>query len=416
LSYAKIKYTPLKYIEPFHKERESFFIRAIITGYGGGKTYAGCMELIQVSAINRKIPNIYIEPTYQMVKDILYPQMISILDENSIPYEINKSEHNFYFPLWNGIVWLRSGDKPEKIKGVNVGLIGIDEPFIQDEEIYKIAISRTRHPKARIKGLFFTGTPEQLNWGYRILEEDKKENTKVYSGSTYDNIHLPSSYVESLLTHYSDKEVRAYVRGEFVNLALGLAYYPFSNDNVKEFKYVDYRPLEISCDFNIDLMSWSIGQEINGIDYEFDYVELEGFANTELMCQTIKNKFPNHNGHIIFYGDISGNQRHPEASLTNWAIIREQFPAAVITYQKIKNIKDRVDAYNGRLCNSKLQRKAFVTSNMKRLIGDLRQVTWEMLLTKSKAGLFTHASDAVSYKMFSKYPLTGKPTSEWKRL
>lgn len=408
---AKLAYKPHEYLRDFHNDREKYFIRAVVTGYGGGKTYAGCMELIKCSGINKGVPNIYIEPTYQMIKDILEPTLIDILDKNKIPYIHNKSEHNFIFPLWDGMIWLRSGDKPEKIKGVNAGVLGIDEPFIQDEEIFKIAISRARHPEAKIKGLFLTGTPEQLNWGYEMLIENPQPNTKMYRGSTYDNVkYVGEDYIQNLKAHYSEKEIDAYVKGEFVNLTTGNAYYPFSDANIiKKFEYLNYRPLEISCDFNVDIMSWHIGQEMNGSDFTFDFVELEGQANTELLCQMLKNKYPNQQGGWIFYGDIAGSQRRPETSRTNWAIIKDQFPNAKIYYQNINNIKDRIDAVNSRLKNSLGDSYYFITENCKRLIKDYRQVTWEMLLNKTKAGKLTHASDGESYKLFWKYDLRGKP-------
>ncbi len=171
------------------------------------------------------------------------------------------------------------------------------------------------------------------------------------------------------------------------------------------------RPLEVSCDFNVDLMCWNIGQEKEGKDYVFDFVELENEANTDYLCQVLKNQYPQHEGGWHFYGDISGNKRDPAAARTNWAIIREHFPGASIDYQNIRNIKDRIDAFNGRLRN-KNGCHWFVTKNCKRLIKDLRQVTWEHLLNKGKAGRLTHASDGESYRMFWKYPLTGKIRSK----
>ena len=407
-----VKYTPHEYIRSFHNDRLNYFIRAIVTGYGGGKTYAGCMELLYCSTLNKGIPNLYIEPTYQMIKDILEPTLVKILDESQIPYERNRSEHNFKFPLWNGHIWLRSGDKPEKLKGINAGVIGIDEPFIQDEEIFKIAVSRVRHPNAKVKGVFLTGTPEQLNWGYELLIENRQDNTQIYRGSTYDNVkYLGESYIEHLHTHYAEKEVRAYIHGEFINLTTGTAYYAFTDDNIIDsFTPMMGRPLEISCDFNVDLMCWHIGQELNGKDITFDYVELEGQANTDLLCQMLKNKYDKHSGGWIFYGDIAGSARRPESSRTNWAIIKDNFPSAQIFYQDIKNIKDRIDSTNARIKNNRGEIKYQVTKNCKRLIKDYRQVTWEMLINKGKAGKLTHASDGESYKLHWKFDLRGRPT------
>jgi len=248
-----------------------------------------------------------------------------------------------------------------------------------------------------------------------ILNEMGDPEIQYWFWDSTQNKFIDQDAQHRIIGSFAPKEAEVRSKGHFLNLTTGNAYYTFAEENIieeKEFKYLNYRPLEISCDFNVDLMCWDIGQEINGKDYSFDFVELEGQANTELLCQMLKNKFVNHKGGFVFYGDIAGNARRPESSKTNWSIIKENFPNAEIYYQNIKNIKDRIDSTNARLKNSKDEIKYFITKNCKRLTKDFRQVTWEMLLNKNKAGKLTHASDGVSYKLFWKYPLTGKITSK----
>ena len=101
-------------------------------------------------------------------------------------------------------------------------------------------------------------------------------------------------------------------------------------------------PLEVSCDFNIGLMNWTIGQEIGGVDYSFDCVEMTGSAKTEVMCHLLRNKLREigHTGDLTFYCDIAGSANRPEASRSNIAIIQEAFPAARIETRHIANIAD----------------------------------------------------------------------------
>jgi len=235
------------------------------------------------------------------------------------------------------------------------------------------------------------------------------------------NPHIDQDAQSRIIGSYAEKEAEVRQTGHFINLTSGMAYYPFTDENIDStFKYMDYRPLEVSCDFNVGLMCWNIGQEHQGTDYTFDYVELEGQANTDLMCQMLKSKeyelsdgkFTTHSAGYIFYVDIAGSQRHPEASKTNIAIIQDNFPRAEIYYQKIKNIKDRIDSTNARLKNSKGEIKYRMHPRCKRLVKDYRQVTWELLLNKNKAGKLTHASDGETYKLHWKYPLTGRIRSK----
>ena len=52
-----VRYEPLGYLSTFHADRYEYTNRAIITGYGGGKTYAVCMERKQ--ALNGFDPTVY---------------------------------------------------------------------------------------------------------------------------------------------------------------------------------------------------------------------------------------------------------------------------------------------------------------------------------------------------------------------
>ena len=258
-----------------------------------------------------------------------------------------------------------------------------------------------------------------------VINQNKDEEVEYWYWRSDLNEYINQTALQRVIGSYAEKEAEVRSTGHFLNLTSGNAYYSFGEHNIVsdfdfermecidgEFRYMKNRPLEISCDFNVDLMSWGIGQEYQMKDYQFDYIELERHANTELMCQTLKNKYANHNGGFIFYGDIAGNQRHPEASRTNWAIIKDEFPNAELCYQSIGNIKDRVDATNARFKNGRGEILAFVTRNCKRHIKDFRRVTWEYLINKNhkdvKNELLTHASDGESYKFMWKYDLRGK--------
>lgn len=240
-----------------------------------------------------------------------------------------------------------------------------------------------------------------------IINQVKDKEVRYWYFDHNFNPHVNKEARERIIGGYADKEREVRSKGHFLNLTSGQAYYAFDNVlNIANWIYNPKLPLEISCDFNVDLMSWNIGQSFNGKDFDFDYVELEGYASTDLMCKKLRAKYPEHKAGWIFYGDISGSKRSPESSLSSWGIIQQNFPDAEIIYQNIKNIKDRVDAVNGRLKNDR-GRFAFISENMARLKLDLMRVTWEMLLLKNKAGKLTHSSDGYSYKLFAKYPLYG---------
>src|ERR1039458_8327908 len=186
-----------------------------------------------------------------------------------------------------------------------------------------------------------------------VLNEGNDPEVVYWFWDSSLNTYVNQDALQRIINGYPSKEAEVRNKGHFLNLTTGNAYYTFSDDNIiNSYLYKNYLPLEVSCDFNIDLMCWNIGQEDQGVDFVFDFVEVENQANTEFMCNELLNKFPQHEGGFIFYGDIAGDQRHPESSRTNWAIIREYFPNASINYQNIRNIKDRIDSFNARVKNN----------------------------------------------------------------
>ena len=305
----------------------------------------------------------------------------------------------------------------ESFQGAKKHIIHLDEE--SPEEIVKECKVRLIDANGM---LIRTLTPlKGITYTHDEFIENAKDDPEIaywYFDSRY-NPHIDQEAQKRIIGSYAEKEAEVRQTGHFVDITSGRAYYTFSNENIigeeeckiKSFEYMKFRPLEISCDFNIDLMCWNIGQEQIDNDIVFDFVELENEANTDYLCQVLKNKYSQHEGGWHFYGDISGNKRDPAAAKTNWAIIREHFPNARIDYQNIRNIKDRIDSFNGRIKNSSGVHW-FVTKNCKRLIRDCRQVTWEHLLNKNKAGKLTHASDGESYKMLWKHSLMGKIRSK----
>ena len=413
---------PLRYFVPIdHPElRQLEFLRskkrneAIFGGNRSSKTLSGTIKVIK-KCIDEPGTDAWAATWADMSVPVQQKEYWKWLpkDEKIIKYASFSEQRGFT----NRIIQFQNGSAirfktydqgRESFQGANKDIIHLDEEppqeIVSECKVRLIdrngVLLRTMTP---LNGITYT-------YDDVVLNENNDSEVVYWFFNSEHNPYIDQEAQERIINSYASKEAEVRKTGHFMNLTSGNAYYSFGEENIIDgFKYMNTRPLEISCDFNIDLMSWHIGQELNGKDYTFDFVELEGHANTELLCQMLKNKYVNHLGGWIFYGDIAGNQRRPESARTNWAIIKEQFPNALIYYQNITNIKDRIDSTNARLKNSRGEMLYFITKNCKRLVKDYRQVTWEMLLSKNKAGKLTHASDGESYKMLWKYDLRGKP-------
>ena len=157
------------------------FIRALVMGYGGGKTLISGKRAISMARTNAPVPYMYVSPSYKVAKRTIIPTIKELLDGRKIPYRYNKSDFEFKIKAGKrtGIIWVGSGDVPDSLKGPNICGANIDEPFIQDKSVFDQILARVRDPRARIREITLTGTPEDLNWGFDICEGDDRHKYDI---------------------------------------------------------------------------------------------------------------------------------------------------------------------------------------------------------------------------------------------
>lgn len=390
------------------------FIKALVTGYGGGKTFIGGKKSISLSLHNAPSPHLVVSPSYKMAKKTMIPTIQALLDGKKsllpgLTYKYNKSEHEFKINYHGrkGIIWVVSGDIPDSLKGPNVGSALIDEPFIQDREVFDQTMARIRDPLAIIQGLDLTGTPEQLNWGYDICEGEERENydIELIQASTRENKVLDKSYADRLERGYTDKASEAYIDGKFVSLSEGLVYYGFSKDrNVVDLPD-NGGELGVGMDFNVNpmaaLLFWQNGDHIHFMKE----IELAN-ADTEYMCSYIKDKFRLPNGKCrarTVYPDSTGNNRSTKSpgGKTDFNYIKEAGFRIDAPHMN-PLIRDRENTVNGRLNPKTGKPLVTISPRCKKLIAYLNQYSHE---NKHKQKNMSHLLDALGYPICRILPL-----------
>lgn len=318
------------------------FVRLFIGGYGAGKTIQLCKRMISLAAANgatmrkahRKrrewwkdykptqepVPVAIVSPTYPMARETVLVTIESLLyslkqwgeywsskgyGDWRIDYSVKRNppmEVSIFVkkpgcvPVKGRIV-IYSGENPDKLKGPNLGGAGIDEPFIQDQEVFTQMSARCRHPRSKRIELNLTGTPEQLNWGYDLAEGDLRERYDVafVQASTLENKALPEDYVKRLLDSLDPKAAEAYVHGMFVNLGTGLVYYAFNKkENVVELDMPRGAQMGVGMDFNVNPMSaavfWYVNNGVHQHIHFVDEIELPN-SDTPTMAQELMDRY-----------------------------------------------------------------------------------------------------------------------------
>ena len=389
------------------------FIKALIAGYGGGKTYSGAKRVISGCLHNSPAPSAVVSPTFSMARMTTIAAIMDLCQGKESIYgkdfwwKYNAQYHEFTirFRGREGKILIYSGDRPHSLRGPNLGQAWIDEPFIQEMEVFLQMMARVRHPAARVHEILLSGTPEQLNWGYDVCVGDLKYryDIGVVTASTRSNLALPADYVGRLEQALSEKAAKAYVEGQFINLNEGMVYYAFDRDkNIRDLQEPPGAELGAGIDFNVNPMGCAVFWRRGDHMHFFDEIELEN-ADTEYMASILTEKYKSRLRNV--FPDSTGAARKTAApgGKSDHTQLRD---AGFIIHARHENPKrrDRYNAVNGKLKSRTGDVTLTVSPHCKKLIKYLTMHSFEDMNTDFQKKM-THLLDAFSYPVAYLYPV-----------
>ena len=157
-----------------------------------------------------------VAPTYPMLRDATLATFLDMVQRAKILRRFNKSDMEAELAGDRKILF-RSADKPERLRGPNLGWFMLDEAAMQAELTWQIMIGRLREAPGRAWG---ATTPRGKNWVYRKFVVDDPRY-KIVKAPTQSNTFLPDDFVETLLDSYDYDFARQEVGGEFLDEAFG---------------------------------------------------------------------------------------------------------------------------------------------------------------------------------------------------
>ena len=367
--------------------------RLMVGGYGSGKTYIGALRSIFLSYINKPLPGMYVSPTHGLAQKTIILTLKEIFRRSDIDFTFNQNKGEFRIHNWDGLIWIGSGDKPDSLRGPNLSWAGIDEPFIQKREVFEQMTARVRHPEATQSEIFLTGTPEELNWGYQLVNDSRLDIGTV-NASTLDNPHLPQDYKDSLLAAYSQEQIDAYVHGKFVNLTQGRVYKDFNRDKHVMKRETEGWEIAAGQDYNVDANTVCVFAYTSKEIAVFDEIRLKN-SGTYDMAEALKEKYPG----IKVMPDSTGSARKTSSTQSDHDIMR-QAGFQVLAPRKNPPVRDRVNAVN------RLLREERITfTNCPNLIMDMERNVWRNGDIDKRDPEQSHASDAMGYAINWLFPI-----------
>jgi hypothetical protein len=394
--------------------------RALVSGFGVGKTWGGSAGLCQHAWEWPKVNAGYFAPTYAQIRDIFYPTIEEVAHDWGLSCDIHES--NKEVALYSGAVYrttvlCRSMEHPGEIVGFKIGKALIDELDVMKTDKAALAwrkiIARMRYKLDGLRnGVDVTTTPEGFKFVYQQFVKavrDKPELATLYGlvqASTYENAkNLPDDYISSLRESYPPQLIEAYIRGRFVNLATGSVYPNFdrrlnhTDDTVRSGD-----ALHIGMDFNVLNMTAVVNVVREGLPRTV--AELTKVRDTPTMARLLKERFLSQGHPVVIYPDASGkNTSSKNASESDLSILRE---AGFTLEVDLSNpaVKDRVNAVNALILNDKGERRWKInTDACPDTTEAFEQQAYDKNGEPDKSTGHDHPPDAQGYFLVRRWPI-----------
>jgi hypothetical protein len=402
----RLIYRPLPSQARFHRSTARF--KGYSGSIGSGKSAALCQEAIRLSYINRGLTGLLGAPTYPMLRDATLMALLGVLDDNELPYDLNRSEMTLRMRDTGSKMLLRSVDEFERLRGTNLAWFGVDELSYAPEQAWLRLEGRLRDPKASRLCGFGVWTPKGRDWVYQRFFESDAGLYDVTVAKPFENRYIldkiPDFY-ERLKGSYDERFYRQEVLGEYLAVDSNRVYHEFSREAHVGDVQVEYGlPLLWALDFNVDPMCSIVAQRRGDEIKVIDEIVIRR-ASTWDACEEFWTRFRHHQAGLVIYGDASG-QNLKTSGTTDYQMIRQFFartPYRCIDYRVPPAnplVRDRVLTMNARLRTASGETHMRVSPKCVELIKDLEQVVYKLgttVIDKDRDPKRTHLSDALGY-------------------
>lgn len=227
------------FIDPHDKSKRYY---GYVSGVGAGKTFAGIIRTIHnLREWNSGEMGAIIAPTRQMIVNVIIPEMRSLgLFDPPINWEYKSAysdEPGIHTPEGSRALMLSADNSKtvERLRGLNLSWVWIDERTAVPERAQQIAMQRLRVGEYR--NLYVTTTPKGKDDVYDFfVDHDDAESRELEHGTVYEtddrlavvgvptsaNPHTPEDYSDAMDQDMPD-EIRAQeVEGRFIEVGGGV--------------------------------------------------------------------------------------------------------------------------------------------------------------------------------------------------
>ena len=222
---------------------------SLITGRQWGKSVVGQNLLLKWALETPNSVSMWVSPVYSQAKKV-FTELVSALGDTGLTTDTNKSE--LFIRFINGsIIYFRSGERPDTLRGYTLDYLIIDEAAFIKDEVWNQVLKQT--VLVRGKKVVFLSTPKGKNWLYNIYVRGLNDEEPSYvslHGTSYDTPYITQEELVEAKLSLPDNIYRQEILAEFIddggevfsNLSqvCNLTEYPKHDTNEKYFAGLDF--------------------------------------------------------------------------------------------------------------------------------------------------------------------------------
>lgn len=406
--------------------RDKRFIAAV-AGRGSGKTEMARRYIVTCLSYQKEKPPIYVYclPTYNQAKKVAWYPILNLIPPDWIvkPNGVNKSESSIT-TVFGSTLYIVGMDKPQRIEGLQIDGIVIDESSDQRPELFR----KTVMPMLSDRNgwAWRIGVPKKSGIGrvdFRLFFEaglDPSHPSQASYTWKSEEVLTPSQ-IEEAKRQLDPQEYAEQYEAQWVDTG-GTIYYNFARSNISDsVRYIATERIIIGCDFNVSPMCWVVCQFKDDNLFVLDEIFVKD-TNTTAVLTHLHEKYglmhsQNYDkdkpgsGEWTFIGDASARARKTSATRTDYLTIKNDVRFGnkkVLFPQRNPHLRDRFACVNAAFSNAKGQQRLFIHPRCKHLINDFMVMSYKEGTTDVENYDGTdigHMADALGYVVFMLMPI-----------
>ena len=353
--------------------------RGAFAGKRGGKTEVGAIASIKLQEEKPNLSKFGLDPYMGAIIAPTFPMLRRLSLKKfrlyAKPFEkgFNKTDNEITWHDGTTIIGL-SADKPERIEGLKLAWIWIDEVFQVSEELFLECRARVADTQGY---LILTGSlgvqfvNPKAHWAYKYFKEQIDAETECFEWSTADNPYFPKEEIEDLKNTLDAATFRAMFEINWDVVPKTAVYSDWDDGiNVQPCAYNPNLPCYVSIDWGwAHPMAVGFFQYDKKKDHVFMIDEIvQSKLKLERLGEMILAKPYVINGWIC---DIAGDQEREQTGKSNIKWFEENLK---VTFKKRTSaINYGVAIVRSYIKNAKGQARFFVDPRCKKTLDGLKQ-------------------------------------------